>query len=68
MKIQQVKFTSFDEDDNEYFDLGGILVDDEYIICGCCGTVFPLDELRENGIIKYEILPWVNISNEILGE
>lgn len=43
--------------------LGGIMVDDKYIICGCCGGVFEVDEVT---IIKS--LAWINISDAILGD
>ena len=59
MNTQQVCFRA--EGETEFF--GGILVNDEYIICGCCGGVVPLDEVAEMEPYKN----WVNISNEIMG-
>ncbi len=53
----QVKF--FDPCDGiEHF---GLQVKD-FIICGCCGAIFPSSavEIREN-------LKWVNLENEIEG-
>ena len=60
MKTQQVKFRR--EGDVNYF--GGILVDDKYIICGCCGVVTELKNVVE--IFPYS--KWIDISNEIMGE
>lgn len=61
MKIEQVYF--YHSEDDEFY--GGILIDDKYVICGCCGGVFDL----EDGKIKiYEKLPWIDISEAILGD
>ena len=63
MLTRQVRFRSLDDD--AYF--GGILIEDgknSYIICGCCGSVFEMDDIAE--IQEYE--NWVNISDEIIGE
>lgn len=57
METKMVKF----EVDEETF--GGILVNGEYIICGCCGSVFEVDEVT---ILKE--LSWINISEDILGD
>lgn len=57
METKQVKFI-----DTEGEEQGGILVDNKYIICGCCGGVFEVDE------VHYSPLPWVNISKEIIGD
>lgn len=59
MNVQQVKFRPIGEE--EFF--GGIMVDGNYIICGCCGGVFEMDDVAE-----WEKLEWVAISDEILGE
>lgn len=61
MDTKMVEFTFGDDDEP----IGGILVDDKYIICGCCGGVIEVDdpEVKIN-----KILSWINISNEILGE
>ena len=45
--------------------LGGILTDEGNIICGCCGGLIEKDD-SEFEIV--EILPWIDISDEILGE
>jgi hypothetical protein len=39
----------------------------DVVICMCCGTVFSIKDLAEDGY-KFEILPWVNLSAEVLGE
>ena len=43
--------------------LAGIAYKDE-VICGCCGTVYSIKVLTKNPI---EILSWVNIIDEIIG-
>lgn len=45
--------------------LGGILTDEGNIICGCCGGLIEKDDIQFEIM---EILPWIDISNEILGE
>ena len=65
MITRQVRFRYKGDDNDTYF--GGILIEDgeeSFIICGCCGIVFEIDEIEE--IQKYE--HWVNISDEIIGE
>ena len=62
MLTQQVQF--WDDDNKEWF--GGIMIDNEYIICGCCGSVLELNEFEEKEVIEYE--DWVNIEEEIRGE
>ena len=59
METKMVKFC----DPESEFILGGILVNGEYIICGCCGGVFEVDEVT---ILKE--LSWINISDDILGD
>ena len=59
MYVRQVKFRPIGE---EKF-LGGIMIDGSYIICGCCGGIFKIDEIAE-----WEKLEWITISDEILGE
>lgn len=65
--MRQVKF--MDSDGAIY---GGILLEDGSIICGCCGGVFPSDDIGkiEEGA-EAEIVEaydyWVNISDTIIG-
>jgi len=61
MLSEQIKFRYVGEG-KEY---GGILVDDKYVICGCCGGTFELDNKKIEILKK---LRWVSISEEILGE
>ena len=61
MKVEQVYFYHY-ADDKFY---GGILVDNKYVICGCCGSVFDLEEGEIEIAVK---LPWVNISDAISGD
>lgn len=68
MTTKQCKFTDFDGDVH-----GGIYVmtngqiedpENDYIICGCCGGIFQLDEVE-----NYICYPsWLDISQEIIGE
>lgn len=44
--------------------LGGILLDDGNIICGCCGGLI---ESNDPNFEIIEELEWINISQEILG-
>ena len=62
MLTQQVKL--WDDDNKKWF--GGIMIDNEYIICGCCGSVFKRDALSEEDIEPYR--KWVDISDEIIGD
>ena len=63
MQTAQVRFLPIGEEAWQ----GGILfvVDEEhaYIICGCCGGVYEMDDIE-----KYDILDWIDISNEIKGD
>ena len=66
MITKQVCFRAEGED--AYF--GGVLVskgkvptDGDFIICGCCGGIYHMDEVEE--MEPYE--NWVNISDEIMG-
>ena len=58
MEVKQIIF----RDEGELF--GGILIDDKYIICGCCGGV--IDDLTEIEIVEY-CKDWLNISETIKG-
>ncbi len=70
MVTKQCKFIDFDG-----VVRGGIYVmtngqiedpENDYIICGCCGGIFQLDD---EVIDWWSIYPdWVDISNEIIGE
>lgn len=64
MIIQQVKFRPIGEEAWQ----GGIYLNyhlqDSYIICGCCGGLFEMDEIEEYSL--YE--DWVDISEEIIGD
>ena len=65
MYTYQVKFKSLNEYDNKIY--GGICVDDideKYVICGCCGSIFKTDEVE---IIR-EYSGWINLSEEIKGD
>lgn len=47
----------------------GSIITGSMIICGCCGGTGDLYEvLSETDFEDFEILPWVNISEEILGD
>ena len=60
--IKQVKF--YDRDNDQW--LGGIMVDNDYIICGCCGGTFEVNELEASEIIILKT--WIDISDAIIGE
>lgn len=70
MLAQQVKFTITNKDGKETKELGGILVDNRYLICGCCGGVYDLEddpnEYKEEIHIVAHYDVWVNISDWIL--
>lgn len=57
--MKQVKFHEIGED----IEIGGILLDDGKIICGCCGGLFKPEEVE---IIR-EYAYWVDLSEEIKG-
>ena len=65
MTTEQIKFRDTDNDTI----LGGILIDDRYIICGCCGGVIDLNE-EDCGAEILERYPfnWIDISDAIVGE
>lgn len=63
METKQVKFQ---DADGEIF--GGILVDtgsESFVICGCCGGVFWMDEEGTEWKLIETYDEWVNISEEI---
>lgn len=53
----------FDSESNRW--IGGIAYRDE-VICGCCGSIFELNEFEEGEVV--ELGDWVNIEEEIRGE
>lgn len=64
MVTKQVKF--FDKGNQEFH--GGILINDEILIYGCCGGVFIKDEWDDLGIvILTEYNTWMNLDEEIMG-
>lgn len=63
MITKQVKFV----DVYEHTIHGGILItegNDQYIICGCCGGVFEIEDVE----IVEEFPNWIDISDSIIGE
>lgn len=64
MFTQQVKFFDGENQTTK----GGILINDETLICGCCGGVFVKDEWKDLGItIVKQFSKWVSLSEEIIG-
>lgn len=64
MFIRQCKFE--DEEGNIF---GGIVIDDEnndyeFVLCGCCGSLFEIQDVKIIEIFD----TWVNLSDEIIGE
>ena len=58
--MKQIKFHEVGED----IEIGGILLDDGNIVCGCCGSLFEPEDVE---IIK-EYESWVDLSEEIKGD
>ena len=58
--MKQIKFHEVGED----IEIGGILLDDGNIICGCCGSLFEPENVE---IIK-EYESWIDLSEEIKGD
>ena len=58
----QVAFKVSEDLDDSGEVLAGIAYCGE-IICACCGGIFELDE-----VLELEILEWINIREEILGD
>lgn len=54
---RQIRFRIIDEDYEDGY--GGILFDERWIICGCCGTVFDL--LEDDIEILEEFDEWMPI-------
>ena len=63
--VQQVSFYENDVEDAEL--IGGILVDNRYLICGDCGCTWDLEEEPDAITIVERFDEWVPISIEILG-
>lgn len=59
MTTMQVKFYDKDNDTINY----GILINDNTIICACCGGVFDVNE--DDVVILKKYNYWVDFSNEI---
>lgn len=59
MKTKQVKFRDLDTVLH-----GGILVDDKYIICGCCGGVIEVSDEMCEIVEEYE--DWVSFEEDIV--
>ena len=58
--MKQIKFHEVGEN----IEIGGILLDDGNIICGCCGSLF---EPKDVEIIR-EYENWIDLSEEIKGD
>ena len=58
--MKQIKFHEIGED----IEIGGILLDDGNIVCGCCGSLFEPEDVE---IIK-EYESWIDLSEEIKGD
>ena len=64
MKTKQVKFL----DKESGCVLGGILIDNTKLICGCCGSVFDLTE-EDCDVELIEIYDWwVDLTETIVGD
>ena len=57
--------TPFDE--GEGFDIFGAVAYLDSVICMCCGTQFDIEELADDGS-EYEVLEWIDLSEEVLGD
>lgn len=61
--MKQVKFVELEEP-NEF--IGGILLDNGDVICGCCGGIFENKERGETWDIIKEFDDWRDLSEEII--
>lgn len=61
--MKQVKFIELEEPKNF---VGGILLDNGDVICGCCGGLFKNDDRGETWDIVEEFDYWVSFSEEII--
>lgn len=62
MFTKQVKFHCIDDDDDKVY--GGILMDNKYVICGCHGGVFNIEDV----VILQTYNDWMDLSESIIGE
>ena len=58
--MKQIKFHEIGEN----IEIGGILLDDGNIVCGCCGSLFEPEDVEI--IREYE--NWIDLSEEIKGD
>ena len=58
--MKQIKFHEVGEN----IEIGGILLDDGNIVCGCCGSLFEPEDVEI--IREYE--NWIDLSEEIKGD
>ena len=58
--MKQIKFHKVGED----IEIGGILLNDGNIVCGCCGSLFEPEDVEI--IREYE--NWIDLSEEIKGD
>lgn len=61
MFTKQVKFRWIDDEDEVS---GGILVDNKYVICGCHGGVFLINDI----VILQIYNDWMDLSECIMGD
>ena len=62
----QVKFKEFGMGGDNV--IGGIMLDNGDVICGCCGSIFPVDEKGQTWELVEDYGDcWVDISAEIIG-
>ena len=61
--IQQVKFIELEEPKNF---IGGILLDNGDVICGCCGGLFKNDDRGITWDIVKKFDDWISFSEEII--
>ena len=64
--MKQIKF--IDTDNNKMH--GGIKLDNGDVICGCCGSLIPVDEQTEELGFKLveEYASWVDLDDTIIGD
>ena len=62
--MKQIKF--YDKDSDTVH--GGIMLDDGNVVCGCCGGIFPADEVDETWELVETYDFWVDLSETIIGD